>query len=114
MRILLVALLVLAANVALAQVTVPVLASWEAPTSGGPVDTYEVQVSENGGPFVSVATTEQLQVELDLTPWSTYVARVRGINPSGTGPWSAVSDPYMPDPGVPGAPQNLRISPPEK
>jgi hypothetical protein len=92
---------------------VDVTCSWTAPTEGSPVVTYVLEVSENGGPFVQYATTQapQTSVSLTLESWNTYVARVAGIDAQGRqGPWSDPSDPYTPDNGPPGAPQNITIS----
>ena len=85
--------------------TVEVTASWSAPTTGSPVETYILQVSENGGPFYDYATTSELSITLDLNNLSTYTARVAGRDAlDRQGSWSDPSDPYLADIGLPGAP----------
>lgn len=78
---------------------------WTAPTTGSPVDHYNVQVSYNGGEtwvdlpdVTSNTTTITMPVLVEAT------VRVRGVDLSSrAGPWSATSDPYTPDPGPPGS-----------
>jgi hypothetical protein len=99
-------------SVAFAQTTATVRASWTAPTDGSPVDHYILQVSTNGGAFV----TEQDNIQtttttLELTYMNIYVVRVAGVDGMGRqGPWSAPSDEYMPDLGIPTAPGKPVIS----
>lgn len=101
----LVAVSVLMVSVAMAQTMVSAKASWNAPTEGSPVVTYVFQLSEEGGAFVTYATTDTTFINVDLELHKTYVARVAGVDAlDRQGPWSMPSDPYTPDLGVPGAP----------
>lgn len=98
------ALSLLAALPAAAQ-TVNVTASWTAPTEGSPVHHYVLQLSTDGGPFVTVGSVTGLSYALELNVGSTYVARVAGVDAQDRqGPWSEESDPYSPDIGPPGQP----------
>lgn len=114
MRTLLATIVLLVAFVtAAAAYQVDVTCSWTPPTEGSPVVTYVLEISENGGPFVQVATTEapQTSVTLTLESWTTYVARVAAIDAQDRqGPWSEPSDPYTPDYGPPGQPGSIQIS----
>jgi hypothetical protein len=95
----------LGAMPAAAQTSVQVTASWTAPTEGSPVDHYILQISTDGGPFVTVGSVTGTEYVLDLDVGSTYVARVAGVDAqSRQGAWSESSDPYTPDIGPPGAP----------
>jgi hypothetical protein len=95
----------LGAAPAAAQTTVQVTASWTAPTEGSPVDHYILQLSTDGGPFVTVGSVTGTEYVLELEVGSTYVARVGGVDAQDRqGPWSESSDPYTPDIGPPGAP----------
>ena len=104
------AMIVLAAN---AQ-TVETRATWVAPTSGSPVDRYILQLSEDGGPFYTVADTiTTTSIVLDLENLVTYVARVAGVDAlDRQGPWSVDSDPYTADLGIPGQPSQPIIMEP--
>lgn len=88
---------------------VDVQATWIAPTSGGPVEDYLLEVSTDGGPFVAMATTTELSVLLDLPLYSICVARVAGRNQEGQGPWSGDSDPYYVTLGPPGQPGEINL-----
>lgn len=91
---------------------VEVTASWGPPMTGSPAVSYVLQISEDGGPFVTYATTNQTSVALTLEAWHTYVARVAAVDEqTRQGPYSEDSAPYTPDLGPPGAPQNLQIIP---
>ena len=98
--------LLLMASAATAQVTSQVNASWTAPTEGSPVHHYVLQLSTDGGPFVTVLSEViGTSVNLDLEINRTYVARVAGVDDQARqGPYSPDSDPYILDLGPPGAP----------
>lgn len=89
-----------------AQAQEEVTYTWTAPTTGSPVDHYVVQVSVDGGPFVTEndavsGNTYVLTAQYEHE----YVIRVAGVDGSGRqGPYSASSDPYMPSLGAPGQP----------
>ncbi len=90
---------------AAAQTTVQVTASWTAPTEGSPVEHYVLQLSTDGGPFVTVGSVTGTEYVLELEVGSTYIARVAGVDAQDRqGPWSEESEPYTPDIGPPGAP----------
>ena len=92
--------------------TVDVIASWTAPTTGSPVATYILQLSVDGGPFIDYATTTETSVTVTLDNLRTYVARVAAIDSLGRqGPWSAESDPYLADLGLPGQPGKPLLTP---
>jgi hypothetical protein len=64
-----------------------------------------VQLSTDGGPYVTVGSVTQTSYALQLDIGSTYTVRVAGVDAQDRqGVWSAPSDPYTPDVGAPGAP----------
>ena len=65
--------------------------AWEAPTTGGPVENYLVEVSVGGGPFFLMTTTEVEEVLLAFPRWTAIVVRVAGRNENGQGPYSLPS-----------------------
>lgn len=88
--------------------------TWTAPTEGSPVVVYQVQLSENGGPYTTVSASEtDTQYTFSLDYGTTYTVRVAGVDAQGRrGPWSLPSDPYTPDlgpPGTPGKPSIVQI-----
>jgi hypothetical protein len=90
---------------AAAQTTVEVTASWTPPSEGSPVHHYILQLSTDGGPFVTVGSVTGTSYVLDLEVGQTYVARVAGVDDQDRqGPFSEDSDPYTPDVGPPGQP----------
>jgi hypothetical protein len=89
----------------LAQTEVPVNYTWTAPTTGSPVDFYEVEHSVNGGNWALVGTTDDNTYTLSATVGQSHQIRVRGVDDQDRrGPWSEASDPYLPDVGAPGQP----------
>jgi hypothetical protein len=106
-------LVLLWAGVAGAQQTTEVQATWTAPTTGTPVETYILQLSVDEGPFTTYATTDTTNATITVEALRTYVARVAGVDAQDRqGPWSETSDPYTFDPGPPGAPMTVEISVP--
>lgn len=104
MKYIILALFIMIASVSFAQ-TVDVMASWTAPTTGSPAVSYVLQLSVDGGPFVTYGTTETTSLSLTLDNLKTYIARVAGVDALGRqGPWSEDSDPYLADLGLPGQP----------
>jgi len=98
------ALSLIGATSAAAQ-TVEVTASWTAPTTGSPVHHYVLQLSTDGGPFVTVGSSTTTEYVMDLEVGHTYSARVAGVDDQGrSGPYSEDSEPYTPDFGPPGQP----------
>jgi len=109
MKKLLVALgmVALLATSAFAQSDPPILkAEWTPPTEGSPVVNYHLQISVNGGEFVTLADNISGTNYSFTGAWlQTYVGRVAGIDEwDRQGPWSLESVPYTPDRGWPGAP----------
>lgn len=98
-------LALLLATAACAQSTVPVVVTWSVPTTGSPVVEYTLQLSSDGGPYATFATTATTSVEIQLTAGHTYTARVAGKDFKGRmGEYSAPSLPYEADSGPPGVP----------
>ena len=82
-----------------------VRATWEAPITGSPVVTYELEVLVDGVRhlFVTSETTSYVFAPGTFEPSVAYIARVRGVDAQGrTGPWSLPSEPYVHDAGPPG------------
>jgi hypothetical protein len=79
--------------------------TWAAPTTGAPVHHYEVQKStDNGTTWIDVGTVTTGSATLTLPVLVSVIIRVRAVDAtSRVGVWSPVSDPYLPDPGPPGA-----------
>ena len=79
--------------------------TWVAPTTGSPVHHYEIEKStDNGATWVAVGTVTTNAASLTFPVLVTVVVRVRAVDASNrAGIWSPVSDPYLPDPGPPGA-----------
>jgi hypothetical protein len=99
------ALVMVVATAACAQSTVPVILTWMAPATGSPVNEYTLQLSSDGGPYDTVATTPTTSVEVQLVAGHTYTARVAGRDYKGRmGDWSSPSLPYEADAGRPGVP----------
>ena len=83
---------------------VQVTASWSAPTTGSPVHHYRLELKTDNGAYVVAGMPITTSVVLTLESGHTYVVRVAGIDAlDRQGVWSADSDPYIPDLGVPGA-----------
>jgi len=83
---------------------------WTPPTEGSPAVEYIVHISQDGGPFGPIATTTELSVQIPLAVFTNVVARVAAIDElDRQGPW-AESEPYVVDPGPPGAPQSVTVS----
>lgn len=92
---------------------IAVSASWSPPTEGSPVEHYILQISRDGGPFETVATTPDTTYQVELEHESTYIARVAGVDAQQRqGPWSEPSEPYSPFEhdlsGQPGQPWRVR------
>lgn len=78
--------------------------TWSAPTTGSPVHHYQLQLKTDEGEFINHITTTATSALLTLESGRTYWVRVCGIDAIGRqGLWSASSEPYTPDLGVPGA-----------
>lgn len=93
------------ATMAMDQQTAEVRASWTAPITGSPVVTYVLQLSRDGEPFETYATTDTTTVIMSLDVLHEYIARVAGVDAlDRQGPWSEPSSPYLVDPGPPGSP----------
>lgn len=89
-----------------------VKAEWGAPTTGSPVEVYQVELQANGELVASYETTETiLIIPQDVFQVGTpYVARVRGVDDLGReGPWTPWSEPYIDD-GTPGACTSITLS----
>lgn len=79
---------------------------WLAPSEGGAVDYYEVEIRELYMNRVDTLTVEhdasqdEQIFEFDglVTDWeaSSYIVRVRGVNAAGTGPWTDFSNSIEP------------------
>ena len=86
--------------------------SWTAPTSGGPVTSYEVtpylgSVAQPSKTVTGTPPSTSTTVS-GLTSGATYTFRVRAGNPTGTGPASNPSGPVVPlSAVVPGAPTGV-------
>lgn len=90
----------------------PVTYTWTAPTTGSPVVRYTVELRTNGGAWVEVSTstTSPTYTFSTFNYLSTYEVRVAGVDAlNRKGAYSANSDPYMPDQGVPGAPSKPTV-----
>lgn len=85
--------------------TTNVTYTWTAPTTGSPVVSYEVERStDNGSTWTLYTTTTSPSAAVAAPALQTIIVRVRGADSLGRkGPWSVNSDPYMNDPGPPGA-----------
>ena len=93
------------ATLAQAQTEMPVAYSWSAPTSGSTVDHYIVEQSIDGGTWTQVATVATNSYTLTASVGNSHQIRVAGVDASSRqGPYSVASDPYSPDPGLPGQP----------
>lgn len=68
--------------------------TWTPPTTGAPVDHYEVEQSVGNDVWLSIGTTVAPEYDVDAPlGWSTI--RVRGVSEYGAvGPWSEASRPY--------------------
>ena len=101
----LLSLSLLAAAPAVAQTTVTLEYTWDAPQTGSPVDHYVIEHSVNGGPFVQVGTSSTNTFILEATVGDSHRVRVAGVDDQNRqGPFSLPSDPYTPDVGPPGQP----------
>lgn len=80
---------------------------WTAPTTGSLAVTYAVEYSTDGSSWVQLAIvdTNQISIQDLFENHVTYQVRVAGIDAMGRqGSFSAPSDPYTVDLGVPGVP----------
>lgn len=88
--------------------TQTVVYTWTPPVDGNPVEHYVVELSTDGGAFVSHTPANPVTVEtvsMEYVFGHSYQIRVAGVDDQGRqGPWSVPSDPYRPDAGAPGAP----------
>lgn len=88
--------------------TMTVTYTWTPPLTGNPVDHYVVELSVDGGAFLSYTPTEPVTLEAVAMEYGfghTYQIRVAGVDAQGRqGPFSEPSDPYLPDAGAPGQP----------
>jgi hypothetical protein len=84
--------------------TTNVTYTWTAPTTGSTAVGYEVETSVDGGAFALYTTTTSPSAVVAVQALTTVIVRVRGVDSLGRkGPYSVNSDPYMNDPGPPGA-----------
>jgi hypothetical protein len=88
--------------------------TWTAPSSGGPVTTYEITpyIGSTAQP-PTIVPGSQLDVTIgSLTQGTTYTFRVRALNANGAGTASAASNAVTPlNPVVPTAPSNVMAQP---
>lgn len=99
--------LMLLATTSFSQTTsINVTVSWTAPTTGSPCVKYELEKSTDiGVTWTQIATPTTNSAVVILPVGTTVIMRVRGVDASTrVGAWSANSDPYIPDAGVPSAP----------
>ena len=71
-----------------------ITAKWKAPTSGGKVSSYAIEVRRSGATAVKTATdsgSKRSLVVTKLTKNASYVVRVRAVNAAGPGSWSSWS-----------------------
>lgn len=80
--------------------------TWTAPTTGSAVHHYVVQVSSNATTWSTVATQPTTgSITLPCAVGTNVQIRVAAVDAqSRQGVYSEVSDPFVPDAGVPGAP----------
>jgi hypothetical protein len=96
-------------STASAQTTVDITYTWNAPTTGSPVDHYVVEVSLDGGPFYQVGTASENTYVFSAPVGESHQVRVAGVDASDRqGPYSVASEPYTPDLGPPGQPGQPR------
>lgn len=73
---------------------ISITARWQAPSSGGAVASYAIEVRKSGATAVKTATASSSRRSLavtKLTKNSSYVVRVRAVNAAGAGAWSSWS-----------------------
>lgn len=75
--------------------TAVVTCTWTAPTDGGPVEEYVVEVKPVNGEWEEVRVTSLTRAKFRLAVNRWYVARVAGRNEHGQGPWSEESEPHF-------------------
>jgi len=84
----------------------PVTWYWTIPTTGAPVEFYEVECQTNGQEWVLIGTPSENELTVDMVDGSSIV-RVRGVDAQDQrGPWSEESEVYIqyPAPGMCGRP----------
>lgn len=82
---------------------VTVTYTWTAPTTGSPVISYDVEITNNGTTWTSYAVATTTSVSVTVQELQMVQIRVRGKDALGRpGPWSVASDPWTNDPGPPG------------
>lgn len=104
--LIIVACVVLVGSGGWAQSSPTVTATWTAPTEGSPVVEYELRITGSDGSEFTVYTADLTYQFAPGTfePNVEYVATVRGKDAQDrAGPWSVPSNPYVFDPGPPGA-----------
>lgn len=76
-----------------------------APATGSPVHHYVWQTSATGTTWTTLATQPTgLSITVAAPVGINILMRVAGVDAQGRqGPWSEVSDPFVPDAGPPGA-----------
>lgn len=95
------------AGTAFSQTVSSVKYTWTAPTEGSPAVEYTVEYRVDGGNWIAggTAPTTEFTFLNVFEFFKTYEVRVAGVDIIGRqGPFSLVSDPYMPDQGPPGTP----------
>jgi len=90
--------------------------SWTAPSTGGPVESYEVTpyVGSTAQPSKTVTGSppQTTTTVSGLTPGTAYTFRVRAANVEGQGPASAASNSVVPAAaGLPSAPEDVTAQP---
>ena len=91
-----------------------VTATWGPPQTGSPAVAYQLHVFEEGTLVFATIIPDTFCVVPGATfkPHLHYTAQVAGIDQKDRqGPWSEPSDPYVHDPGPPGACGKPRLFP---
>jgi len=84
--------------------------SWSAPSSGGPVESYEITpyIGATAQPTTSVDAPATTKLVTGLTAGTSYTFKVRAVSQAGNGPQSAASNAVVPQSsGAPGAPTGV-------
>ena len=84
--------------------------TWAAPTTGGIVEYYEIEMKTDDGEWLLLGQTVTENTAIIEMPIGSSVIRVRGVNTAGPGPWSPESIAYTAEepPGICGRPSIMR------